>query len=323
MQKMGDLPRERLDPTPLFTNVGVDIFGPFIVKERRSELKRWGVILTCLYSRAVHLEVVDDLTTDSLINTLRCFQAIRGPIRTIFSDQGTNLVGAKNLMEKELKEMAEGGLKEYLTKNRIEFKMNTPSGSHQRGVWERQIRTTRSILNNIISKHQGRLDTSTLRTALYESMAIINSRPLTSDGISSPDATILIPNHLLTGKALQLAPPPGEFSETEVYGRHRWRKSQQIAEEFWRQWCTQYMANITKRQRWEKEAENVKVGDIVSIVDANRYRSQWLTGTVEDVNGSEDGLVRTAKVRIPSSQDRSQATILERPIQKLVMIMSC
>ena len=97
--------------------------------------------------------MIDDLTTDSFLNTLRCFKAIRGPIKTIFCDQGTNMVGAKNLMEKELKEMNEGSLKKYLQKNRIEFKMNVPSSSHRGGVWERQIRTTRAILNNIIGKY--------------------------------------------------------------------------------------------------------------------------------------------------------------------------
>ena len=83
---------------PPFTNVGMDYFGPLMVKRGRAEVKRYGVIFTCLVSRAVHLEVASSLDTDSAINAIRRFTARRGPVKHMRSDNGTNLVGA----EKEL-----------------------------------------------------------------------------------------------------------------------------------------------------------------------------------------------------------------------------
>lgn len=100
-QKMADLPQDRLLPDkPPFTNTGVDYFGPFEIKRGRAKVKRYGVLFTCLTIRAVHIEVTHSLDTDSCINALRRFQARRGQVSVIRSDNGTNLVGA----EKELRQ---------------------------------------------------------------------------------------------------------------------------------------------------------------------------------------------------------------------------
>ena len=95
-QKMADLPEDRLEPAPPFTYCAVDLFGPWYIKEGRKELKRYGVLFTCLACRAVHVETTNSLSTDSFINCLRRFLSIRGPIRTLRSDRGTNFVGAEH-----------------------------------------------------------------------------------------------------------------------------------------------------------------------------------------------------------------------------------
>lgn len=92
---MAALPEERMETTPPFTYCGMDCFGPFYVKEVRKELKRYGLLLTCMCSRAVHIEMLNDLTTDAFINALRSFIAIRGTVRQLRSDQGTHFVGAR------------------------------------------------------------------------------------------------------------------------------------------------------------------------------------------------------------------------------------
>ena len=113
---------------------GMDCFGPFTVKERRKELKRYAVIFTCMSSRAVHIEQSDDMTTDAFINALRCFTAIRGPTQQIRSDQGSNLVGARNELAKAMNELDNDKIQTYLTTNRCEFVMNVPYSSHIGGV---------------------------------------------------------------------------------------------------------------------------------------------------------------------------------------------
>ena len=95
-QKMACLPEDRLEPVPPFSYCAVDYFGPFIVLERRSEVKRYGVLFTCMGSRSVHLETANSLDSSSFINALSRFMSQRGAVRQLRSDQGTNFVGTQN-----------------------------------------------------------------------------------------------------------------------------------------------------------------------------------------------------------------------------------
>ena len=132
-QKMADLPEDRLQPAPPFTYCAVDYFGPWIVKEKRKEMKRYGALFTCMTSRAIHLEVCHSLATDSFINALRRFICRRGPIRQLRSDQGTNFVGARKELKEALAELDQKKIAQELLRNNcdwINFKMNVPSASH-------------------------------------------------------------------------------------------------------------------------------------------------------------------------------------------------
>ena len=232
-QLMGHLPQERLENTPPFTHIGMDVFGHYLVKDRRTEIKRWGLLLSCLYSRAIHVEILEDMSTDALINALRRFMAIRGSVSTIYCDNGTNFVGAKNEFQQQI-ELSSDDIKNYLLDHQIDFKFNAPGASHQGGAWERMIRSVRATLSGMALKYKSRLTTETLRTAFYEAASIVNSRPLTATDINNPTETLITPNHLLTRKTKQLAaPPPGDFKNEEIYGKAQWKKAQQFAQEFW------------------------------------------------------------------------------------------
>ena len=101
---MADLPEVMIVPEkPPFTFVGVDYFGPLEVKQRRSRVKRYGCLFTCLTTRAVHIEIAHSLDTDSMINALRRFISVHGYPEQIRSDQGSNFTKA----DKELKEAIE------------------------------------------------------------------------------------------------------------------------------------------------------------------------------------------------------------------------
>ena len=125
-----------------------------MVKERRKEIKRYGVIFTCMASRAIHLEIANSLDTDSFLNAFRRFTSRRGPVRQLRSDQGTNFVGARRELLEALNEMDQEKIKSSLLKEQcdwITFKMNVPSASHMGGVWERQIRTVRNVLSSLFT----------------------------------------------------------------------------------------------------------------------------------------------------------------------------
>ena len=326
-QLMGNLPHERLEQTPPFTHIGMDAFGPFYVKDKRTEQKRWGLLLTCLYSRAIHIETLEDMSTDCLIQALRRFMAIRGPVKTIICDNGTNFVGMKNELYKQLG-LASNDLKQYLLLNRIEFKFNSPNASHQGGVTERLIRSVRAVLNSMALKLKNRLDTKTLTTAFYEAASIVNNRPLTATSINNPEENIVTPNKLITMKTAPLvALPPGEFPDDTLYSTKRWKISQKIAEDFWLAWKTEYLNDISVRQKWTVAKDNVKVGDIVLLKEENTARNTWKVGCVKSVMPGNDGLVRNLEIRLGNRHiDRNgkplqPPTTLIRPIQSIVILL--
>ena len=91
-QKIADLPDDRLEPSHPFSFCGMDCFGPFTTKQGREEYKRYGLLFTCLCSRAVHIGMPEDMTTDRFIIGIRSVTAIRGAVSLIFSDQGSILL---------------------------------------------------------------------------------------------------------------------------------------------------------------------------------------------------------------------------------------
>ena len=149
-QKMANLPLDRIEPSPPFTYCGMECFGPFMIKEGRREMKKYAVIFTCMNSRALNIEVLDDMTTDALLNALRCFIAMRGPVHQLRSDRGSNFVGARNELAAATKEMNVNKIASHLRDHDCEFLLNPPYSSHRGGVWERQIKTIRSILDHLL-----------------------------------------------------------------------------------------------------------------------------------------------------------------------------
>ena len=250
-QKMADLPRDRISPAPPFTYTGVDYFGPFIIKDGRKEVKRYGALFTCLVSRAVHIEVASTLESSSFIQALRRFLARRGPVREIRSDNGTNFVGARKELLQAIDEMDHEEIRVKLRKEGIDWLFNPPAASHMGGVWERQIKTTRKVLAGLMEEHGHCLDEESFRTLMCEVEAIINSRPLTSVSGGPGDLEPLTPNHILTTKSTVILPPPGKFQKNDMYMRRRWRRVQYLANLFWSRWRKEYLVTMQERSKWQ------------------------------------------------------------------------
>lgn len=130
-QKMADLPADRLTPTPPFTFVGVDTFGPWSIATRRTRggvanAKRWAIMFSCLVTRAIHIEIVEEMTSSSFINVLRRFTALRGPVKEFRSDQGTNFIGAVNELGLNCVNVEDQNIKNFLDINKSIWKSNPP-----------------------------------------------------------------------------------------------------------------------------------------------------------------------------------------------------
>lgn len=311
-QKMADLPKERLQPDlPPFTNAGVDYFGPFEVKVGRSLIKRYGVIFTCMASRAVHLEMAYSLDTSSCINALRRFISRRGQVLHLRSDNGTNFVGAERELREALSALNHKKIQGALLQSGVKWSFNTPAASHHGGVWERIIRMVRKVLNSVLQ--QQHTDDEGLQTLLCEVEAILNDRPITRISDDPNDLEPLTPNHILLLKG-KPALPPGLFEKGDLYSRRRWRQVQFLADLFWHRWIREYLPLLQERQQWIKDKRSFVTGDIVLVADSTAPRGSWLLGRILQTFPGTGGLVRSVKVQ-------TKHNILERPITKICLLL--
>ena len=150
---MADLPEVRLTAhLPPFTNVGIDYFGPYTVRNLRKEQKRYGCLFTCLVTRAVHIELAYSLETDSFIMALRKMIARRGTPKTVYSDNGTNFVGAEKELRDCLRRWNQQKIHDSLLQTGIEWHFSPPEAPHFGGVWERLVQSCKRSLNTVLGK---------------------------------------------------------------------------------------------------------------------------------------------------------------------------
>ena len=315
-QKMADLPASRVKPDePAFSRTGMDYFGPFEVRQGRTRRKRYGVIFTCLNCRAVHIEVAESLDTSSCVDAVRRFVARRGNVKEIYSDNGTNLVSTNKELRTSLKDLDQDLMNKYATSRGIQWYFNPPAASHHGGVWERQIRTIRKIMNAILNEQNMKTAGSDeqLRTLMCEIEMTINSRPLTRMSDDPNDLDVITPQNLLLLHQTSSV-PPGIFEPKDLYARRRWRQMQYLAELFWKRWVKEYLPELQRRQRWLKPERNVQPGDVVLVIDEKAPRNSWLMGLVQETHPDKNGLTRSAKIK-------TKASTLTRPVNKLCLLL--
>ncbi|XP_072010850.1 uncharacterized protein [Engystomops pustulosus] len=322
-QKMANLPSDRLSTEPPFTNVGLDVFGPWFVVTRQTRggqanSKRWAVLFTCMSVRAVHIEVIESMDTSSFINALRRFIAIRGPVKHIRSDRGTNFVGAA----KELQiptNLDTVSVNRYLSEQGCTWTFNPPHSSHMGGAWERMIGIARRILDSIfLQVGMARLTHECLTTFMAEVSAIINARPLIPVTSDPDDPTILTPAMLLTQKTKTTCSPAGEFTTKHLY-KCQWRQVQSLANTFWDKGKKQYISTLQPRNKWQKTKPNLKVGDVVLMKDCQSHRNAWPLALVTKSFPGEDGNVRKVEVKV---HDQNETKMFFRPVTELILLLS-
>jgi transposase InsO family protein len=312
-QKMANLPEERITgEKPPFYHTGVDYFGPFNVKLLRNVVKRYCCLFTCLESRAVHIEVAEMLDTNSFINALRRFLCRRGPVQLLWSDNGTNFVGAQAELKEAIKQWNQGEIEQFCARREVEWKFNPPYAPHMGGVWERLVGSTKRLVNVLLKEQT--LSEEALRTVMCEIECILNSRPLTTSSDDPKDLNAITPASLLTLRCSTLL-PPGIFDKKDCYSRRRWKQIQFLADEFWRRWRKEYIPSLQLRSKWRNIQQNLVVGDVVLVVEENQPRNVWSLGRVVATYPSADGLVRSVDVCTKSGTYR-------RPIHKLCLLES-
>ena len=310
-QRMADLPHDRVTAgKPAFTTVGMDCFGPFTVKRGRKTDKRYGCIFTCTTTRAVHIEKLERMDADSFINALVRFMARRGCPELLRSDNGTNFRGALRELTKNMKEIqATNQVKSFLVLKTVKWVFNPPYASHMGGVWERLIRSVRTIMSSLV--HKQALDDERLDTIFCEVESVLNNRPLTPISDDTEDLEALTPNHLVL---LRPGPRGMITSSTNEDGyRKRWKHAQYVADCFWKRWIRSYLPSLQFRSKWISDGKSIKVGDVVLINDLNVLRQDWPLGRVVEVIPGRDERVRSVRLK-------TSTNTMIRPLSKLCLL---
>ncbi|XP_058827968.1 uncharacterized protein LOC131687894 [Topomyia yanbarensis] len=292
--RMAPLPVERVSSSMRpFSSVSIDYLGPLEVMIGRRKEKRWVAIFTCLAVRAVHLEVVHSLTTESCRMAISRFRSRFGKPNHIFSDNATCFRGTNNEVVKM--EKINGECAERLASPVTSWHFNPPGTPHMGGIWERMVRSVKDAMRALDDGRK--LTDEILSTTLAKVADMINTRPLTYLPQDSEETEALTPNHFLrgtvTGADTCLEDGPSNSAEAL---RNLYKRSQYLAEKMWERWRKEYLPTINPRSKWHDEQKPLKMGDLVFVVDG-KNRKGWKRGIVEAVIQGIDGRVRQVDVR--------------------------
>ncbi|XP_075157610.1 uncharacterized protein LOC142230873 [Haematobia irritans] len=268
-QIMGDLPADRLNAHRPFLVSGVDFCGPFYTTFRirgKAPYKTYVAIFVCFASKAVHIEVVSDLSTDTFLLALKRFIGRRGILIRLYCDNATNFVGANSKLADFRKRYLDSAnieaLQKYSAMTGFQFSFIPPRSPHFGGLWEAAVKSTKSLLVKNIS--QANITYEELQIVLVEVEAILNSRPLTARCDDPNDGEALTPAHMLIGSSL-------------------------LSQQFWKQWSRDYILDLQQKSKWYKTYPNIKEGTLVIVHEDNTPPQHWLLARVTKAIPARDG----------------------------------
>lgn len=312
---MGNLPSARICEATPFDNTGVDFCGPFYIKEKkhrnRGRIKVYVCVFICMSIKAIHLEVVSDLTSDGFLAALRRFVARRGLPTHIYSDNGTNFVGASNQL-KELYALFNSDkhkdlIERFSSEHRVTWHFIPPVAPHFDGLWESTVKLFKHHFRRVVGESLFTFDK--LNTFTIEVEGILNSRPITSLSSDPNDMIALTPAHYLIGMPLTTL-PEGDISFVPANRLSTWQHITKVQQDFWARWNLEYLNEFQKRYKWTKDGKELKVGTVVLLKDKNQPCSQWGLGKVTKLHPGEDGITRTVTVKTSTGELKRSAKLL-------------
>jgi hypothetical protein len=286
-QMMAPLPSFRLNP-PMraFAKTGMDFAGPYLVKQGRgiTRAKRYLAVFTCLQVRAIHLEPVYCMDTESFLMAFSRMTSRRSVPVEVVTDNGSNFVAG----EKELRKLAENIDWDKVQKKTIgysntgiKWNFNPPAAPHFGGVFEIMVKSAKRALKAIVGDAD--ITDEEFHTFVVEAEGLINSRPLTPPSADFNDILPLTPNHFLHGQLGGQLAPPSVDNENRVNPRKRWHRVQELLRHFWRRWKEELLPMLHNSKKWLTPKENLKEGDLAIVVDEKLPRGQWKIGHIQEV----------------------------------------
>ena len=256
-----------------FSAVGVDYLGPVEVTVGRRKEKRWIAVFTCLAIRAVHLEVVHSLTTQSCLMAFRRFACKRGMPEKVFSDNATCFRGADAAMTKATKEINKECAKK-MTSSTTAWSFIPPGTPHMGGAWERMVRSVKEALRALDDGRK--INDEILCTSLAEAEDMINTRPLTYIPQESAEDEAITPNHFLRGTVTDADLQVDGTVNFAAALRDVYKRSQYLANKMWERWSKEYLPSLNRRPKWFEDGKPLEAGDLVN----GNNRKNWVRGRV-------------------------------------------
>lgn len=309
--KMADLPDFRLDinAKPFF-HTGCDLFGPFTVYVGRSRRKMevHVVIFTCMVTRAVYFEVLDDKSTANFLVAFDKLWARRGPISHMYSDNGLNFVGAQRVIDAD-------EIQHKTADKRINWHFNPAYTPQFGGAWERLIKDVKRGLDASLGKFI--VPRLSMEAELARIEANLNNRPLTDIPVTAVDDIPITPQLLMTGypnyPAMNEDSNEAISNPNDVMNIKPARRINALVQAFRHRFIAEYAPIITRRPiNKAKDKYSIKNDDYVIYLDPTKNPSEWKRGIVHKIYPGKDNKVRVADIKL------KDGTILERRPSHLI-----
>lgn len=311
------LPAIRVSEAPPFTVTGIDYTGAYTIRgsTKTADSKAYICLFTCASTRAIHLEVVEDLSAHSFLLAFRCFTTHHSLPSIIVSDNATTFECAANVLRKMFQSPE---ITNYLSNRQVEWRFIPKRAPWYGGFWERLIDLTKTALKKMIGRTK--LTLNEFRTLTAEVEVVLNDRPLTKPSADLHEEEALTPSHLMYGRRFSSLPydnvsvdeiddpnfgqNPSDLSKAMV-------RIQKIKNSFWKRWSTDYLTSLREFHQATRGNHKtiIKTGDVVLVHD-DCPRINWKLAVVESLIHSKDGEIRAAEIRTANGRTN-------RPISKL------
>ena len=296
------LPEYRVNINRPFDTIGLDFAGPMSLKDQN---KIHIALFTCTSTRALHLEILPNLSVHSFLLALRRFASRRGFPSLIVSDNAKTF----KCVSKKLKKLFDDpNLKKYLDGRRMEWQFYVERAPWHGGFIERLVALVKNVLRRTVGS--ALLTYEEFNTAVYEAEMVINDRPLTYVYYKPDEGEPLTPNMLITGYNLTDLPPLVKGEENVITNPFiRLKYLEKVKSSFWKLWQKEYLAELTAKHMSRKVKDNIprepQVGELVLLKNENLPRHRWSIGKVTVTDRSaRDGKVRSVSVKIPKTKDQ-------------------
>ena len=226
----------------------------------------------------------------------------------MISDRGTNFVGAVGELKKLVSQLDRQKLESKTAVLGVTWRFNPPGAPHFGGAHEVMMKAAKKATNAVVRDRD--VNDEELITVFAGVESLLNSRPLTYQSSDPRDSVPLTPNHFLHGQ-MGGKSVPESVETTTFHPRQRWRNVQDITSQVWRRWLKECVPALNSRPKWTSEIRDLKVDDVVLVIQPDSPRGRWPLGRVTEVYPGRDGHTRVAKIACG-------AKTVVRPITKLI-----